>query len=85
MSVVVCEDSLPDGDWKSVLRFLGTAHGAPPLIVTARNADDRLWAEVLNLGGYDLLPRPLDYKEVVRAVGVAWLHWKDSMTLAVTH
>jgi DNA-binding NtrC family response regulator len=82
VSVVVCNETLPDGDWKQVLEFVEAIPGAPPLIVTAGNADDRLWSEVLNLGGYDLLPKPFDHKEVIRAVGIAWLHWKDSLTLS---
>ncbi|SRR5579883_492821 len=63
--VVICESSLPDGDWRD---FLGKA---PRLIVTARNADDALWAEVLNLGGYDVLAQPFDELEVSRVVASA--------------
>jgi DNA-binding NtrC family response regulator len=82
ISVVVCDELLPDGDWKQVLEMVNGMQAAPPLIVTARNADDRLWSEVLDLGAYDLLPKPFDHKEVIRAVGIAWLHWKDSVTLS---
>ena len=42
------------------------------MIVTSRLADDRLWAEVLNLGGYDVLAKPFDASEVARVVGTAW-------------
>jgi DNA-binding response OmpR family regulator len=63
--VVICESSLPDGDWKDLLSK------APRLIVTARNADDALWAEVLNLGGYDVLAQPFDEGEVSRVVASA--------------
>lgn len=78
VAVVLCDDTLPDGNWKRVLRELETASEAPLLIVTARNADDRLWAEVLNEGAYDLIPKPYDRKEVIRVVSTAWLHWKDT-------
>jgi len=40
-------------------------------------ADDALWAEVLNLGGYNVLAKPFDSREVFRVVGNAWLHWKN--------
>jgi len=39
--------------------------------VADRLADDRLWAEVLNLGAYDLLIKPFDTQEVLRTVGLA--------------
>jgi DNA-binding response OmpR family regulator len=77
-AVVLCERHLPDGDWKQVLRMLESMEHPPLLVVTSHLADEVLWAEVLNLGGYDLLPKPFDQNEVVRTVSVAWLHWKDS-------
>jgi DNA-binding NtrC family response regulator len=48
------------------------------LIVTDRLADERLWAEVLNLGGYDLLLKPFDPEELLRVVSSAWASWKFS-------
>jgi hypothetical protein len=48
----------------------------PRLIVFSRNADDRLWAEVLNLGGFDLLATPFREEEFVFAIGSAWLDWE---------
>ena len=42
-----------------------------PLIVGDRLADERLWAKVLNLGGYDLLAKPFNAKEVLHVVSTA--------------
>ncbi len=70
--VVVCDSRLPDGDWKNLLDEFASKHVITPLIVAARHADDRLWAEVLNLGGYDILQTPFQRKEVVRSVSLAW-------------
>jgi len=47
----------------------------PSLIVVSRFADDYLWVEVLSLGGHDVLPKPLDHKEVVRAIETAKANW----------
>jgi DNA-binding response OmpR family regulator len=74
-SVVICEDPLPDGSWRDVLQTV-QAHGTPPaLIVTSRLADNRLWAEVLNLGGHDVLAQPLGAQEVMWAVRSAHRQW----------
>jgi DNA-binding response OmpR family regulator len=75
--VVVCECALPDGSWKSLLNRFAQSPEEPLLVVTSRHADDRLWAEVLNLGGYDVLSKPFDRAEVVRVIGAAWLHWRQ--------
>jgi len=66
---------LPDGTWKDILRTAETQSQAPLVLVVSRHADDRLWAEVLNLGGYDLLLKPFDRSEVTRVVGMAWRCW----------
>ena len=73
--IVICDASLPDGSWRDLLRAAEMDRSSPALIVTSRLADDRLWAEVLNLGGYDLLAKPLQSQEVTRAVGSAWRDW----------
>ncbi len=75
--VVICERDLPDGDWKEVLTALSQFGDPPSLIVTSRLADDYLWAEVLNLGGYDVLMKPFERTEVFRVVSLAWLNWNQ--------
>jgi DNA-binding response OmpR family regulator len=76
--VVLCDSEIPDSTWKDVLAQLGQLSHPPLLIVTSRLADESLWAEVLNLGGYDVLMKPFDRMEVVRVISLAWLHWKHT-------
>lgn len=73
--VVVCERDLGDGDWKDVLEVTASLPNPPPVIVTSRLADEHLWAEVINLGGFDVLAKPLDKHEVSRVLNFAWEHW----------
>jgi len=67
-SVVICEQSLPDGSWRDLLRTVQVQTGPPALIVTSRLADSELWAEVLNLGGYGVLAQPFRAQEVMWSV-----------------
>ena len=76
VSVVICERDLPDGSWKDLLSAIMSEEPAPVLIVSSRAADDYLWAEVLNLGGGDVLAKPFEAKEVFWAVSMAWNDWK---------
>jgi len=71
-SVIACEKELPDGTWKDLFSLMHGLKEKPPMIVMSRNADERLWAEVLNLGGYDVLAKPLERKEVSRVVAMAY-------------
>jgi DNA-binding response OmpR family regulator len=75
--VVITDSQLPDGRWHDMLRELRRRPADPPLIVASRLADNRLWAEVLNLGGYDVLATPFEAQEVVRSVSPAWRHMRD--------
>jgi FixJ family two-component response regulator len=76
MSIVMCEHDLSPGSWKELLDFVQRLPAPPPVIVTSRMADERMWAEVLNLGGYDVLAKPLNSEEVVRTVTSAWSLWQ---------
>jgi len=68
VSVVICDAVLPDGTWKDVIEFMWRVESSSVLIVTSELADEYLWAEVLNLGGYDVLAQPFDRAEVTRVV-----------------
>jgi DNA-binding response OmpR family regulator len=76
-SVVICEEHMADSSWREVLGWLSEQAETPPLIVTSRLADDILWAEVLNRGGYDVLMKPLDRMEALRVVQLAWRQWRS--------
>jgi hypothetical protein len=64
-SVVICEDILPDGTWKDLLAALDRVHSPTALVVTSAAVEPRLWAEVLNLGGTDVLAQPFSNEEVL--------------------
>lgn len=72
ISVVVCEQHLPDGNWRSLLEEIGGLTCQPHVIVASELTDPGLWAEVLNLGAYDVLMLPFDDDEVRRVVSFAW-------------
>lgn len=74
-AVVVCEARLPDGDWRAVRLHLERL-AAAQLIVCSRLADERLWADVLDAGGYDVLATPFRWQETLRMITGAWLQWQ---------
>ena len=65
-TVIFCEFNLTDGTWKDILELTHSMNEVPLLVVTSQFTDERLWAEVLNLGGYDVLTKPLVEDEVRR-------------------
>lgn len=81
VSVVVCERDLLPGTWVEVLEQIQPMPNPPSLIVSSRLADERLWAEALNLGAWDVLAKPFDKSEVLRSVKSAWQHWYNQSQL----
>ncbi|HUA60473.1 MAG TPA: hypothetical protein VML19_17050 [Verrucomicrobiae bacterium] len=55
-----------------MLHYVQSRPNPPLLIVTSRLADDRLWAEALNLGAWDVVGKPLVASEVVRSIEPAF-------------
>lgn len=77
MPVIICQCCLPDGSWKDILSRIVDLPDAPRLIVASAEPVDYLCAEVINLGGYDVLTTPFDPREVVWAVGCACRNWES--------
>lgn len=76
VAVVICEDRLPDGEWHQFMSQLTPSTIRPSFIVSAHLGDERLWAEALTLGAFDLLlSAPFEAEEVVRVTESAWLAW----------
>ncbi len=69
--VLVCDAELPDGSWRRIWKALSIGPRPPLLIVASCDAGERLWSQVLNVGGYDVLPKPFRPEEVVWAVHCA--------------
>jgi DNA-binding response OmpR family regulator len=71
VQVVIAEGGAVDAGWQGLLDALRDLPDPPQLVVTSRTADDFLWCEVLNRGGYDVLARPLNRDEVERVIAGA--------------
>ena len=73
-AVVFSECALPDGTWRDILDRLSRLDAPPQLVVTSRLADAYLWSEVLNLGGFDVLAKPLNGVEVRQVLAAISRH-----------
>jgi DNA-binding NtrC family response regulator len=57
---------LPGGSWQRLLQAVLKSDRACEVIVCSRCADERLWADVLQSGAYDLISEPFQEREVAR-------------------
>jgi DNA-binding NtrC family response regulator len=84
-SVVLVEADFHTGDWKRLLDRMMNLQRSPELVVFSCFADDGLWAEVLNRGGYDVLAVPFDAAEVRRTISLATSSQARKLALGSSH
>jgi DNA-binding NtrC family response regulator len=71
--IVVCETQVREnGNWQELLEDAQAAQSL--MLVVSRHADERLWADVFNLGGLDVLSLPFDRDELRRTLSSALRH-----------
>ena len=75
--IVIYDCDSSSGSWHGMLDHISLLPHPPLFIVSSRMADERLWAEALNLGAWDVLLKPFDADELIRIVGIASQHWQD--------
>ncbi|MBI4465489.1 MAG: response regulator [Acidobacteria bacterium] len=64
---LACIDAeLPDGTWRDVLLSIFGSRRQCEVIVCSRCGDERLWADVLQCGAYDLIVEPYAERETLR-------------------
>ncbi len=73
--IIISDQALADGNWRELWHQLQETSSPPMFILGSRMADESLWAELLNLGGYNLLSIPFDPEEVIRTVHGALMQW----------
>lgn len=74
--VVICDTQFSGCCWRDLYARAGTSFVGPGIIVASRAADDSLWAEVLNIGAFDVLAKPFEEQEVLWAARTAWEEWR---------
>jgi phosphoserine phosphatase RsbU/P len=77
-AVIACDLNLPDGNWRDLFNLTIALENPPPVVVVSHHADESLWAEVLSVGGYDLLAKPFEPNEVSRVVAMASRHGRTA-------
>ena len=71
MPIIICDRSLPDGNWKDILSLTAPMQEPPRVIVMSEAVNDSWSAEVLGMRGYGVLPKPLNEGEVTRVLVAA--------------
>jgi CheY-like chemotaxis protein len=71
VQVVFTDTALPDGTWRQVLKIVTQVSSNIEVVVCSLFSDCKLWLDVLEEGGYDVLVQPYQRDEIKRIVEAA--------------
>ena len=68
LPVVLCDRSLPDGDWKDVVSLTAPLLDSPRVIVMSESSSSSWTAEVTEMGAYAVLAKPIKEDDVIQVM-----------------
>jgi DNA-binding NtrC family response regulator len=74
--IVLCDRDLTGLRWHEGVRAMMRARLRPTVILLSNVADPYLWDELVQVGGFDVLPRPFRREETLAILNFAFTHWK---------
>jgi DNA-binding NtrC family response regulator len=69
--LVFTESELPDGNWADVVSISGKASSPVSVIVVGQEIDTKLYASVIEVGGFDFIAPPFDALDLAHVVRCA--------------
>ena len=77
--IVLCDRDLPGWDWREALTRIVERSPGSCFLLTSRVSDEFLWREVVMLGGYDVVARPLTEHAVTQTLQRAMYYCKTEL------
>ena len=76
--ILLCDRDLPGVRWQDALRTFAAGSGGPCVILLSSVADQYLWDDVIERGGFDVLTRPFQKQQVLAMFDFALTHWRTT-------
>jgi len=80
--VALCDRDLLGPNWGAAVQRIAACSPRTCILLVTKVADFYLWDEVVRRGGYDLVSKPLQPSELVRALKLAWAYSSSGTRLA---
>jgi CheY-like chemotaxis protein len=81
ITIVFCDREIRALDWRKAVSVLSNPPFRACVIVLSGFVGRNSWEEVAELGGYEVLPKPLVTDKVLRVAKAAWSHWRSQQAL----
>jgi CheY-like chemotaxis protein len=75
--IILFDRDWPGTEWRTAVASLAASPHGACVVLLSGVSDDYLRQEVIRMGGYDVLPKPLRAENVQRAVKLALSYWNS--------
>jgi DNA-binding NtrC family response regulator len=78
--VVICDEKAAAGDWRQAVKCVITSPHPAPILLASDAYDWRVWVDLIEHGGFDVVAKPFDGVDVQGKLQRAFKHWKEGRT-----
>jgi len=76
--ILFLDRDLAGPGWRQTIHAFASSSTKICIMVVSKVVDTNLWNEVVRYGGYEVLSKPLQEGDLLRAVNLAWSYWSSS-------
>ena len=80
VSLVILDRDLSEQEWRSSVQSLAKTRSNPCVLLASSVVDPYLFQELVKQGGFDVVPKPIQSKELARLGRLAFAYWKNQHT-----
>lgn len=81
-ALILYDRDTPGPDWRDAFELLSRRSGESSIILVSSVADEYLWQEVVQLGGYDVLAKPISAEAAANCINLAWAFFRSGFRFA---
>ena len=76
--ILFLDRDLAGPGWRQTIHAFASSSTKICIMLVSKVVDTNLWNEVVRYGGYEVLSKPLQKSDLLRAVNLAWSYWSSS-------
>lgn len=80
VALIIVDRDLSENDWRTSVQNLANTVSTPCVLLASSVVDPYLFQELVKRGGFDVVPKPIQSKELVRLGRLAFRYWRNQHT-----
>src|SRR5207248_10638584 len=77
--LILYDRDVPGCAWRDAIGRLVLSSPESCVVLASSVCDGYLWQEVVQLGGYDVITKPLQEEAVIQMLTLAWSYWRSGI------